>query len=321
LYVLCDFLTNAGLKNSIFYKGERYFTGVKFGSANISFEDYFLNFSTFKENIKMDFHIKLDNGLVLKGVIRSPGEDIRAVIVFVHGVGEHIQRYDYWSDLFRQEKIAFTGVDLPGHGRSEGKRGHIKSYRLLDEMITILLESCRKTFPGIPVYLYGHSLGGGIVLNYLLKKNPRIRGSIVTSPWLRLSFEPPRIKVVLASVMKNILPGLVQPSGLNVSYISHDPEVVAKYKADPLVHDKISVSLFDGAMKAAQFSLEHASELKVPLLLFHGSDDQITSPEGSREFAAKSPVTEMKIWEGGYHELHNEPFKDDVFKFIIKWMN
>jgi alpha-beta hydrolase superfamily lysophospholipase len=269
----------------------------------------------------MDFHIKLDNGLVLKGVIRSPGEDIRAVIILVHGLGEHIQRYEYWSDLFRQEKIAFTGVDLPGHGRSGGKRGHIKSYRLLDEMITILLDSCRKTFPGIPVYLYGHSLGGGIVLNYLLKKNPRIRGAIVTSPWLKLSFEPPESKVLFASILKNILPGLVQPSGLNASHISHDPEVVAKYKADPLIHNKISVSLFDEAMKAAKYSLENAAELKVPLLLLHGSDDQITSPEGSREFAAKSSRTTLKIWEGGYHELHNEPFKDEVFKFIIKWIN
>jgi acylglycerol lipase len=269
----------------------------------------------------MDFHIKLDNGLVLKGIIRSPGEDIRAVVVLIHGLGEHIQRYEHWSDLFNRERIAFTGVDLPGHGRSEGKRGHIKSYRLLDEMITILLDSCRKTFTGIPVYIYGHSLGGGIVLNYLLKYNPRIRGAIVTSPWLRLSFEPAKSKVILASVMKYILPGLVQPSGLNVSHISHDPAVVEKYKNDPLVHDKISVSLFDGAMKAAKYSLDNASELKVPLLLLHGNDDQITSPEGSREFSQKSGKSVLKIWEGGYHELHNEPFKDEVFKFIINWIN
>jgi alpha-beta hydrolase superfamily lysophospholipase len=269
----------------------------------------------------MDFNIKLDNGLVLKGIIQSPGEDIRAVIVLVHGLGEHIQRYEYWSDLFRQERIAFTGVDLPGHGRSDGKRGHIKNYELLDEMLNILLDSCRKTFPGIPVYIYGHSLGGGIVLNYLLKKNPRIKGAIVTSPWLKLSFEPPKSKVILASIIKNIVPGLVQSSGLNVNHISHDPEVVERYKKDPLVHDKISVSLFDSAMKAAKYSLDNAAELKIPMLLVHGGDDQITSPEGSREFSQKSGNTQLRIWEGGYHELHNEPFKDEVFKYIINWIN
>jgi alpha-beta hydrolase superfamily lysophospholipase len=184
-----------------------------------------------------------------------------------------------------------------------------------------MVDSCRKTFPGIPAYLYGHSLGGGIVLNYLLRFNPRIKGAIVTSPWLRLSFEPSKGKVLLASIMKNILPGLVQPSGLNVRHISHDGDVVEDYNLDPLTHDKISVSLFDGAMSAAKYSLEHAAELRVPTLLIHGSKDLITSPEGSREFAGKSEKVDLRIWEGGYHELHNEPFKDEVFRFIVEWID
>lgn len=269
----------------------------------------------------MDFNIKLRNGQVLRGMIQSPGEYTRAVIVMVHGIGEHIQRYAYWAELFRKEGIAFTGVDLPGHGRSDGRRGYIKNYRILEEMINIMLDSCRKTFPGIPIYIYGHSLGGGIVLDYLLRVNPRIKGAIVTSPWLRLSFEPPKGKVILAKLMKNLVPGLVQSSGLNVSHISHDEAAVEKYKTDQLVHDKISVSLFNCAMNAAKYSLEHASELKVPVLLIHGSADLINSPDGSREFAGKSDKVVLKIWEGGYHELHNEPFKNDVFKFIINWIN
>jgi alpha-beta hydrolase superfamily lysophospholipase len=269
----------------------------------------------------MDFNIKLGNGQVLRGIIKSPGENIKAVIIFVHGLGEHIQRYDQWAGMFNRERIGFAGVDLPGHGRSDGRRGNIRSYALLSEMIDILITSCRQTFPGVPVYIYGHSLGGGIVLDYLLRRNPRIKGAIVTSPWLRLSFEPSGIKLIMASVMKNLLPGLIQPSGLNVSYISHDETVVEKYKTDPLVHGKISVSLFYGAMTAAKYSLAHASELKVPTLLLHGSDDMICSPEGSREFAGKTVMTELKIWDGGYHELHNEPFKDEVFKYIMNWIN
>jgi alpha-beta hydrolase superfamily lysophospholipase len=121
--------------------------------------------------------------------------------------------------------------------------------------------------------------------------------------------------------MKNILPGLIQPSGLNVRHISHDDNVVAAYSADPLVHGKISVSLFDGAMKAAKYSLDHASELKIPTLIIHGSDDLITSPEGSREFAGKTDMAELKIWEGGYHELHNEVFRDELFTYIMNWIN
>ena len=269
----------------------------------------------------MDFNIKLSNGQVLRGMIQSPGENTKAVILFVHGLGEHIQRYIYWADLFKKEGIGFAGVDLPGHGRSEGRKGNIKSYVLLDNMIDILLNSCKKTFPGIPVYIYGHSLGGTIVLNYLLRKNPKVKGAIITSPWLRLSFEPPRIKLILASVMKNILPGLIQPSGLNANHLSHDETVVEKYRTDPLVHGKISVSLFHGSITAAKYSLAHASELKVPTLILHGSDDKIISPEGSREFAEKTSLADLKIWEGGYHELHNEPFKNEVFAYIINWMN
>jgi len=269
----------------------------------------------------MDFHIKLKNGQILKGIIQSPGENAKAVIILVHGLGEHIQRYSSWANLFIKEEIGFAGVDLPGHGRSEGRRGYIKNYAQVGEMIDILINTCKKTFPGIPVYIYGHSLGGGIVLEYLIRRNPKIKGAIVTSPWLRLSFEPPKIKVAMASFMKNIIPGLIQPSGLNVSHISHDETVVENYKSDPLVHGKISVSLFHAAMTAARYSLDHASELRIPTLLMHGSDDQICSPEGSREFASKSDKVEFKLWEGGYHELHNEPFRDEVFKYILNWIN
>ncbi len=268
----------------------------------------------------MDFHIKLRSGQILKGMIQSPGENLKAVIVFVHGIGEHIHRYDHWAALFNKEEIGFVGVDLPGHGSSEGRRGYIKNYAQVGEMIDILLTTCKKTFPGIPVFLYGHSLGGGIVLDYILHKDPRIKGAIVTGPLLRLAFEPPKIKLVLASVMKNLLPGLIQPTGLNPGHISHDETVVEKYKNDPLVHGKISVSLFHASMTAAKYSLSHASELKIPLLIMHGSDDLLTSPEGSREFAAKTNMAELKIWEGGYHELHNEPFKEEVFKYIINWI-
>jgi Lysophospholipase len=269
----------------------------------------------------MDYNIKLRNGQILKGMINSPGENVRAIVVFVHGLGEHIDRYEEWAGLLGREGIGFTGVDLPGHGLSDGVRGYIKNYSVTDEMIGILLESAGNTFPGIPVFIYGHSLGGGIVLDYLIRKNPTVKGAIVTSPWLKLSFQPSKAKLVIASIMKSIMPGLIQPSGLVVEYISHDKAVVEKYIADQLVHDKISVSLFHSAMAAAKYSLAHASELKIPTLLIHGSDDQICSPEGSREFAAKTQMVELKIWPGGYHELHNETFKNEVFAYLMKWIN
>lgn len=268
----------------------------------------------------MDFNIKVKGGIVLRGFIQSPGENCSAVIIMVHGVGEHIRRYSDWADLFKKEGIGFAGVDLPGHGRSDGKRGYIKNYDILADMIGILIKTASRTFPGIPLFLYGHSLGGGITLDYILRKNPKIKGAIITSPWLILKYQPSRIKLLLASMLKYLLPSLTQPSGLNTSYLSHNIEVVEKYNSDPLVHSKISVSLFYSAMSAAAYSLNHASELSIPLLLLHGSDDQICSPEGSREFASLTNMAELKIWDGGYHELHNEPGNREVFKYIVNWI-
>lgn len=269
----------------------------------------------------MEFNIKLKKGMVLRGMISSPGKHIRAVVIFIHGLGEHIQRYSHWYSALNNKGIGFTGVDLPGHGLSDGSRGNISSYDLTDEMIEILYESVKNTFTGIPVFLYGHSLGGGIVTDYLIRKNLKLRGAVVTSPWLKLSFEPDRFKVILASLIRKILPGLSQPSGLVTEHLSHDNLVVEAYRSDPLVHDRISVSLYYNAMKAAENSLEHAADLRIPLLLMHGSEDMISSPEGSRQFASASKTTELKIWDGGYHELHNESFRDEVFEYLFQWID
>lgn len=268
----------------------------------------------------MDINIRLGNGQVLRGIIKSPGDNVRAVIIMVHGLGDHIQRFSHWIDMFAGRGIGFLGVDLPGHGRSDGKRGNIKNYSITGEMLDIMITEYKKTFPGIPVFLYGQSLGGGIVLEYVLKKSPEITGAIVTSPWLRLLFEPDRIRLILARVMKSIFPSMIQPSGLIASHLSHDKAVVDNYRSDPLVHNKISLSLFHSAVTAADYSLTYAENLKVPLLLMHGSDDLITSPEGSRGFASKTKMADLKIWDGGYHELHNEPFKDEVFSYIAEWI-
>lgn len=268
----------------------------------------------------MDFNVELSNGQVLRGFIQIPGENPDGVILLVHGIGEHVQRYRYWAGLFGKENFAFAALDLPGHGKSEGGRGKIKKYSLVYELIDILINAARKMLPGIPVYLYGHSMGGGIVLDYTLRFNPKVKAVIATSPWLRLSFEPNKAKIFLAEAVKAVLPGIVQSNGLVTDYLSHDRSIIDEYNSDPLVHDKISVAYFAGASSSASYALNHASDLKVPLLLLHGSDDMICSPEGSREFASKNRLAELKLWDGGYHELHNETFKDDVFRYIVNWI-
>ncbi|HEX2968491.1 MAG TPA: alpha/beta hydrolase [Bacteroidales bacterium] len=268
----------------------------------------------------MDFNVQLKNGQVLRGIILTPGEAPKGLILLVHGIGEHVHRYTGWAERFTNEGFVFAALDLPGHGRSDGARGKVKRYSDLYEMIDILLRTVRRTFSEIPVYLYGHSMGGGIVLDYTVRFHPKVNGVIATSPWLKLSFDPPKIRKVLATIAKVLLPGLVQSSGLNVSYLSHDQSVIDLYKNDPLVHDKISAALFAGANSSAGYALDNASSLKLPALIVHGSEDMICSPDGSRLFASRTPLARLKIWEGGFHELHNEPFNDDVFNYIVSWI-
>ena len=286
----------------------------------MNYYSLFCHLLYFYEKRKMDFSIKLQSGMILRGMINSPGTDIRAMVILVHGLGDHTGRFTSWVDKFSEEGIGVTGLDLPGHGKSDGRRGVIRNYNQTDEMLDLLLKEYVKTFPGVPVFIYGHSLGGGIVLKYILGRNPEISGAIITSPWLRLPFEPGKYKVMLAKVMSVIFPGFVQPSGLITDHISRDKDIVEAYRMDPLVHDKISAGLFASAVSAASYISNNIRLLKVPVLLMHGSDDLITSPDASIELASESDLIDLKIWDGGYHELHNEPFREDVFVYIINWI-
>ncbi|MBE9509660.1 MAG: alpha/beta hydrolase [Bacteroidetes bacterium] len=270
---------------------------------------------------RIEFELYASDNLKLFGHSWQPDtEAAKASVVLVHGMGEHIMRYDHWAEKFVNKGYAVTSMDHRGHGRSEGKRGHIPSYESLLQDVDMLIKKSLEFFPKKPIILYGHSLGGNIVLNHALTRK-NISRYIVTSPWLQLSFKPSSIKLVLAKAMKRILPGLLQPSGLNIGNISHDPEVVKAYENDPLVHDRISVRMFISVYTRGEWALANAGKLDRSVLLMHGGDDKITSSDASRRFAEKAGKNvELKIWEGMYHELHNEKIKDEVFGYIIDWL-
>ncbi|MBW2323508.1 MAG: lysophospholipase [Deltaproteobacteria bacterium] len=251
----------------------------------------------------------------------QPEDEPRAVICLVHGMGEHCMRYVHLAEYFTQKGYAVTTFDLRGHGQSEGQRGHSSSYQALMNDISHFLGEAKKSFPDLPRFLYGHSLGGNLVLNYTLRNNPELPGVIVTGPWLRLSFEPGKVQMALARIMRSAWPTFSQSSALDTKALARDPKVVQDYINDPLVHDKISARMFMDAFQAGRWALEHASEFNLPLLLMHGDADGLTSAEASRAFAENGPKNcTLKIWEGFYHELHNEPEKQEVFTFITEWL-
>lgn len=260
------------------------------------------------------------DGLEYYGQSWRPGSQPLAVINLVHGIGEHSSRYEDWARLFVDRGYAILSFDYRGHGKSEGKRGHAPSYEDLMKDIDLLGERSAFYFPKIPVILYGHSMGGNFVLNYCLRREFPAALAVVTSPWLIITREPPKFVLRLARIVEKMHPKFTFTLPIHVKDISRSAPAGEQYKKDALVHKKITARLFFEVHDAAAWALENACKLKIPLLLMHGSSDKITSVEGSRLFASQSPEVTLKIWEGLYHELHNEEERGAVFTYIAEWL-
>lgn len=249
-------------------------------------------------------------------------ENPKAVVVLVHGHGEHANRYQHVAEAFVAAGYAMQAFDVRGHGQSSGPRGHTPSYENLMNDITDFIGDAQQRYPGLPVFLYGHSMGGNQVINYALRSPKALKGVIATGPWLRLAFDPPTAQVMVAKFLNNIAPSFSLASGLSQAALSRDPEIVTKYASDPLVHDKISVKLYTSIYGNGLWALEHAADLKIPMLLMHGSADKLTSAPASQEFAQKAGnLVTLRIWDGFYHEVHNEPEKAEVIQVMIAWLD
>ena len=266
---------------------------------------------------------KSKDGIDLFGRAWESGERRpKAVICHVHGLGEHSGRYVHVAQAFTNAGYALLSFDLRGHGRSGGARGHIPSFDAFMDDLDILFEQARSRYPGLPMFLYGHSLGGILVLNYGLRRKPDIKGVIATGSGLHTALEQQPIKIALAKVLGALIPNATMPSGLNPGDLSRDHVVVQAYINDPLVHDKVSLGFGKNMLEANRYALDHAAEFPLPLLLMHGKEDKLAFPSSSIEFAAplKDKCTLM-LWDGLYHEVHNEPEKAEVFNAMTTWMD
>lgn len=247
----------------------------------------------------------------------------KAAVCLVHGLGEHSGRYAHVAEFLNANQISFFAIDLRGHGHSEGKRGHTPSHEMLLDDVEELLMYARAEYNDTPLFLYGHSLGGNIVANYVLKKNTNeLAGAIVSSPWLALAFEPPAFQIKLAKIFSSILPSLTQSNGLDVKYLTSDDSVNQAYKNDPLVHNKISTRLFTEAYREGLWALGNTHKNKIPLFILHGAEDKITSAEASKQFAESiGEHATYQSWEGIKHEPHNDIDKEEVMAMVLEWLN
>jgi acylglycerol lipase len=270
----------------------------------------------------LEFEWKTNDNIHVYARYWAAKTDVKGTICLVHGLGEHIGRYTYMGEFFSAAGYAFLAADMRGHGKSQGQRGHTPSMEALQEDISTLLDEAQKRLHDTPLFLYGHSLGGTLVLSYCTRLQPPIRGVISTGPLLRPGFEPPAWKLSLGRMMRNLWPTLAMSNELDRDGLSRDPEVVHAYNTDPLVHDRVSARLGIDMLEEGRWLLKNGSDLNVPALLMQGSEDRVCSPQASQEFAQKTEsMCTLKLWEGLYHEIHNEPEKDMVLQYALQWMH
>ena len=247
---------------------------------------------------------------------------VKGVIILVHGMGEHAGRYnDFLIPKFLEHNISVIAYDQFGHGKTEGKRGHNPNFEAVLETVTIIKSKATDIFGDVPYFLYGHSMGGNVVLNYVLRKEHHFKGVIATSPFLRISFKPPAWKLGVGKIIQKIAPSLTMSNELDPNHLSRDHKEVKKYINDPLVHNKISPNYSLTFFETGEWAMGNSQNLQTPTLVVHGTSDKITDHKASVEFVENTNGTaSLYLLENGYHELHNDLEKESFMRTVIDWI-
>jgi len=245
----------------------------------------------------------------------------KAMVLLVHGMGEYSSRYkeSVIPELLAKHIGVFT-YDNFGHGNSSGKRGDCPGYDALLEVLDAMFLRVQGLKPKIPLFLYGHSMGGNLVINYVLRKAPEISGAILTSPFLKIAFKPPIIKMAAGRILHKIAPSVTLATGLEVKAISRNPKAIEQYKKDLQIHNKISPNFSFPVMDAGEWAIENATSLKKDVLILHGTGDRITSYKASKAFCDNTEKASLELFDNGYHELHNDLEKDRFISTVIRWI-
>lgn len=245
----------------------------------------------------------------------------KKILCIIHGHGEHAGRYRMMATRLMERQIAVYCMDLRGHGKSQGKKGHAKSMDLLLSDIEELLKAARVQDLQSPLFLMGHSMGGNLLANYMISKDSNeVSGFILSAPWFKLKYDPPAWKLKSGLFVGKFWPSFSSRSGLDPSSISRIATEVEKYVEDPLVHDKITVSLYNTIMEGIELAKAQSDKIKKPGLVYHGTGDKIMDWQASKEFAAANKKMEWKAIEGAFHEPHNDECREEIFKLIGDWV-
>lgn len=251
-----------------------------------------------------------------------PEDTPKAILMVAHGLAEHSSRYMNLVNHFVPLGYGVYGIDHIGHGRSEGKRVYVEQFQDFTKTLKIYFDSIREKQPETPIFLIGHSMGGLIGAAYLLEHQNDLSGAVLSGPAIKIPENISQIAILVGKVFSVILPKLgVAP--LISEGISRDPAVVQAYINDPLVYTgKITARLAAELLKAMGTVTKHAAKIQLPILIAQGSEDSLVDPGGAQllyDLVGSGDKT-IKLYEGFYHEIFNEPEHAQVLKDVQLWI-
>lgn len=251
----------------------------------------------------------------------APEGDVKGVLVLSHGYAEHGGRYAHVAERLAADGFATYAPDHRGHGRSEGPRANVNRMAEVVTDLDAMIDVATGEHPGVPLFLYGHSMGGLIALRYAIAHQSKLSGLLLSGPAVVTSVGS-KFERSAAKLLSRITPNL-RPTPLDSSLICRDPEVVRKYDTDPLVYrGKIPVRTGAESLITADAVITDLAKLRLPLLIVQGTEDKLVSPTGAQLVAgsASSEDITLKLYEGLYHEVHNEPEHEAVLDDIAAWL-
>ena len=239
----------------------------------------------------------------------------KACVLITHGLCEHSGCYAHVAKTLCDRGFLVYAWDLQGHGRSQGPRGFIKNFNDFSKDLTSLIKKIQKSLDHpLPFHLIGHSMGGLITLQVLLKKScPKITSIVLSSPLLKLSMSVPAIKKTLAKWLNQFWPGLTLNSGISHQFLSRDPKMLEIYAKDPFRHSKVSAPLFLGMMATMKRIPKQVHKLKTPVFFQLAGEDRVVNTQSSLHlFETIGGPKKLKVYKDSYHEIYNDINKEET---------
>ncbi len=245
------------------------------------------------------------------------------LLIIVHGLGEHSHRYRNVMDAMAGHQMGVAAFDLRGHGRSEGRRGHIRSFRDYLQDVRQFIQLCKALHPQpCKFFLAGHSLGGLIVLAYCLERTEFLSGVVASGPAIGVNMEVPGYKKILASALSAFFPSIRFQNEVHPHLLSRDPLVVENYLSDPLVHHSATARFYTEVIKTMTEVRRNIRALRLPVLFLQGENDRIVDPRAAEQAfqAIEFKDKTLRLYPNNLHEVFNDLDKEIIFEDLYRWI-